>query len=110
MLKKLIEKVEQWADDRNLIAGSDSKSQVLKLASEVGELADSVNKGNECIDDIGDCLVVLTILAAQQGWTLKQCLKYAYNEIKDRQGVMHNGCWIKDTDPRYESVMQELAE
>lgn len=109
-MKKLIAKVEQWADERNLIAGSDSKSQSLKLMSEVGELADTVNKGGNPIDDIGDCLVVLTILAAQEGLTLKQCLEFAYNEIKDRQGVMHNGCWIKDTDPRYESIMQELAE
>lgn len=108
-MKKLIAKVEQWADDRNLIVGSDPKSQALKLMSEVGELSDSINKDDNCIDDIGDCLVVLTIIAAQQGLTLKQCLKYAYNEIKDRQGVMYNGSFIKDSDPRYESVMQELS-
>ena len=108
-MKKLIAKVEQWADERNLINGSDPKSQVLKLISEVGELADTINKGGDCTDDIGDCLVVLTILAAQEGLTLKECLGYAYQDIKDRKGVMYKGCFIKDTDPRYESVMQELA-
>ena len=108
-MKKLIEKVEQWADDRNLIDGSDSKSQVLKLMSEVGELADTINKGGDPIDDIGDCIVILNNIALQNGLTLKTCLKYTYNEIKDRKGVMYKGCFIKDTDPRYESVMQELA-
>lgn len=33
--------------------------------------------------------------------TLEGCFLAAYNEIKDRQGVMHNGVFIKSTDPRY---------
>lgn len=33
--------------------------------------------------------------------TLEGCFLAAYNEIKDRQGIMYNGVFIKDTDPRY---------
>lgn len=38
--------------------------------------------------------------------TLEGCFLAAYNEIKDRQGIMYNGVFIKDTDPRY----AELAD
>lgn len=33
--------------------------------------------------------------------TLEGCFLAAYNEIKDRQGIMYNGVFIKDTDTRY---------
>lgn len=97
----LINKVLDWADDRNLIEGSDSKSQCLKLMSEAGELADNINKQQDCKDDIGDCLVVLIILAAQQGYSIHSCLEHAYNDIKDRKGIMVNGVFIKESDPAY---------
>lgn len=109
-MNELIDKVTQWAHDRNLVLGSNTKTQCLKLISEVGELADNINKGNDCIDDIGDCLVVLTIIAAQNGHTLRECLKCAYNDIKDRRGVMYNGCFIKESDPSYQSVMRVLGK
>lgn len=37
------------------------------------------------------------------------CLTLAYEEIKDRKGVMYNGAFIKEADPRYAEVMQELG-
>jgi len=100
-MQGLINKVEKWAHDRNLINGSDSKTQMLKLISEIGELADNINKGRDCRDDIGDCLVVLTIIAAQQIITLEDCLSVAYNDIKDRNGILWNGVFIKETDNAY---------
>ena len=38
------------------------------------------------------------ILAKQYGWTLEECVEYAFNEIKDRKGKTVNGAFIKDTD------------
>jgi NTP pyrophosphatase (non-canonical NTP hydrolase) len=71
----------------------------LKLVSEVGELADNIAKGRDVKDDIGDCLVVLNNLAAMSGTTLNACLQVAYDDIKDRRGVMnHNGIFIKEAD------------
>ncbi len=46
-MKELIEKTSQWHHDRNLIDGATSKDQVLKLIQEVGELSDSVCKGED---------------------------------------------------------------
>ena len=64
-MNELIQKIEQWANDRNIIKGSKPIDQAMKLFSEFGELADNVGKGRDCRDDIGDVFVVLTIISAQ---------------------------------------------
>ena len=97
-LKDLIFMTVQWAHDRNLIHGSDVKSQCLKLVQEVGELSDSICKKRSPIDDIGDCLVVLTIIAEQSNLTLEECMRHAYNDIKDRKGKMVDGIFVKESD------------
>ena len=45
-LNELISKIEQWAEDRNIIKGSKPIDQAMKLFSEFGELADSIAKSN----------------------------------------------------------------
>ena len=89
----LIELTERWAADRQILTHSDAKAQALKLVSEVGELADAIIKNDEAgvIDGIGDCTVVLVILAKLAGMTLPVCLAAAYEEIKDRKGHMTPG-------------------
>ena len=171
-MKELILKVEQWAQDRNIINGCKPIDQAMKLFSEAGELADNIGKGRDIKDDVGDTLVVLTILAAQLGvtlseinfskleWadgsnkelvlvlfntlpdivgyahnaqffhiglfkraintlnaiagnhktTLEECLSVAYNDIKDRKGIMHNGVFIKDSDPVYDSIVKSIED
>ena len=66
-MNELIAKIEQWAEDRNIIKGSKPIDQAMKLFSEFGELADNVGKGRDRRDDIGDVFVVLTIMAKQLG-------------------------------------------
>ena len=95
---RLLSKVTEWAQDRNLIGGATSKDQCLKLIQEVGELSDSLCKGKSPIDDIGDCIVVLLIIAEQQGLSIQDCISHAYNDIKDRKGEMRNGVFIKEQD------------
>lgn len=67
-LNKLITNVQQWSIDRGLDK-ADSKKQMLKLYEEFGELASGLAKGNKEVvkDSIGDVVVVLIILAQQQG-------------------------------------------
>ena len=48
-------------------------------------------------DAIGDCVVVLTIMAALEGMTIEECINSAYNEIKSRTGEMKNGVFVKST-------------
>lgn len=94
----LVERVEQWHEDRNLILGSTDKDQVLKLMQELGELSDSICK-KECIsDDIGDMLVIMINICKRNFITLEDCLKTAYNDIKDRKGKMVDGVFVKEED------------
>jgi len=89
----------QWSEDRGIIKNSTDISQALKLVSEVGELADNINKGRDVKDDIGDCLVCLTNIAKIRGLTLVECWEVAYEDIKDRKGFMNsNGVFIKEGD------------
>ena len=91
--------IEQWAIDRGLHAADPSK-QMLKLMEEVGELAEGLAKNNpDAVKDaIGDAYVVLTILSMQLGMDIRQCVKMAYDEIKDRTGRMVNGVFVKESD------------
>ena len=81
-----------------LIEGSTDKDQVLKLSQELGELSDSVCKGRDIKDDIGDMLVVMINIAERNGVILSECLNKAWEDIKDRKGKMIDGVFVKESD------------
>lgn len=93
-------KIRAWASDRNLIEGSTPQSQMVKLMEEMGELASGAARGNQPLiaDSIGDCVVVLTILARQYNLSIEECINDAYNEIKDRKGKMVDGIFVKENE------------
>ncbi len=65
-MQELINKVEQWAEDRNFFCpknGATLNAQFKKLVEEVGELSGNLARGKYIKDDIGDCLVVCIIMA-----------------------------------------------
>ena len=97
-LIKNLHKIQQWHKDRNLIEGSDDKSQFAKLIQECGELSDSICKGKDIKDDIGDIIVVLINIAVRNNVTIDECVQVAYDDIKDRRGVMKDGVFIKEAD------------
>ncbi len=88
----------KWADEKGLLKAENAPRQMLKLMEEVGELAGAMakNKQGDIIDAIGDIQVVLIILSKQLGIDYKECLIYAYNEIKERKGKLINGVFVKD--------------
>lgn len=98
-------RIRQWAEDRNLIKGSTSVNQMLKLVEELGELAGSINKNRreDIADGIGDAVVVLTIIAAMHGLEIERCIDGAYQEIKDRRGKMIDGIFVKEQDLKSDS-------
>jgi NTP pyrophosphatase (non-canonical NTP hydrolase) len=103
--------IREWADQRGIYAKGDSKTQYIKLQEESGELAKALLKNDriEIVDAIGDMIVVLTNLAALEGLKVEDCIYSAYNVIKERQGKMVNGTFVKDghtvvtTSPIYNS-------
>lgn len=120
-MQELITKVEQWAEDRNLIQGSIPSKQIQKTAEELMELAVAVGKDEllaelrddmsysyyhrrlekvsvELADAVGDTLVTLLVVCKQLGLDIEDCLLVAYDQIKDRKGKMVNGKFVKETD------------
>lgn len=95
----ITDKIREWSIDRNLHE-ADPDKQALKLGEEFGELFEGLAKGNEELtkDAIGDIYVVLTILSQQLGFTIEECIEMAYGEIKDRDGRMIDGVFVKESD------------
>lgn len=105
-LDRTIFAIKEWHNDRNLILGSDDKTQFCKLISEVGELGDNIAKKADIRDDIGDIIVVLINIAERNGHTIEECVNVAYNDIKDRKGVMFEGVFIKSSDAAYPTAIE----
>ena len=104
-LLELHEATLKWSTDRGIIENGNVQTQTLKLMSEVGELADNVAKKKDIRDDIGDCVVVLTNIAALAGTTLEECWALAYKDIKDRKGFLNaNGTFVKSTNVRITAI------
>ena len=97
-LKNEFQSIRDWANQRGIYEKGDKKTQFLKLQEEVGELAKAILKNDEeeFIDAIGDCVVVLTNLAALGGINIEDCINSAYNIISKRKGSMINGTFVKD--------------
>ena len=74
-MEELVRLITQWHKDRNLIDGSDDKTQFAKLIQEAGELSDNICKERDISDDIGDMMVVLINIAERNELTLTQCLQ-----------------------------------
>jgi NTP pyrophosphatase (non-canonical NTP hydrolase) len=86
-MQELIELVEQWHIDRNLIDGATDKDQVMKLIQEVGELSDNVCKGKDVADDIGDIMVVLINIANETDYLWNTVLRSHITTSKTERGV-----------------------
>ena len=96
--KNYEELIGQSHRDRNLIDGSTDKDQYMKLIQEAGELSDSLCKGKDVRDDIGDMMVVLINIMVRNNLTIKECLSVAYDDIKNRKGKMIDGVFVKEGD------------
>lgn len=109
-MNELITKVLAWAEDRNILEGSTPKDQFIKAMSEFGELADALAKNNkdEVMDAVGDHLVCLINMCGILQIDIAECLQQAYDQIKDRKGVMFNGVFVKESDPSYERIKNHL--
>ncbi len=89
----------RWAEARKIIPNSTPQAQYLKAVSEMGELADAINKKDMAAikDAVGDTLVCLINMCALLDIDMIECLKGAYEEIKDRKGtLLPSGVFVKE--------------
>ena len=118
-IEELEQLIAKWAEDRNLIKGSNPIAQLSKTLEECGELLSALNaretydpevrghdideiatwyENNACEiqDAYGDILVTLIVGMQQLDMDIAEVLTIAYHEIKDRKGRMVNGLFIKE--------------
>ena len=100
--EELHEAIIQWAEDRNMIKPDrlTGLAQLAKVTEELGELSAGINKNDEdkTKDSLGDIMVTLIILAQDLNFDLLDCLRGAYNVIKNRKGKTINGVFVKESD------------
>lgn len=92
-------KVVQWGEARGIVQNATAMSQAIKTLEETTELLDAINKKNldEAKDAVGDIVVTLIMVCAVLDISLVDCLKGAYNEIKDRKGYLtKEGVFVKE--------------
>ena len=111
-LEKLVLK---WANDKGILEKATPMAQANKTLEEVNELLFAItmrdklninlitnesgvvfNSNDEIKDAFGDILVTIIIGAELQGLKLEDCLESVYNVIKNRNGKMVDGQFIKD--------------
>ena len=92
-------KVVQWGEARGIVQNATAMSQAIKTLEETTELIAAINKKNieETKDAVGDIVVTLIMVCAVLDINLVDCLKGAYNEIKDRKGYLtKEGVFVKE--------------
>lgn len=89
--------IEEWAKNKGILEKGTPEGQAMKTLEETLEFVKAVKEKNlpEIMDGIGDIVVTLIIQCKMQQITLEACLEYAYNQIKDRQGSMIDGKFVK---------------
>ncbi|SFF18523.1 hypothetical protein [Nitrosomonas sp. Nm166] len=95
-MNHLIQDVISWAEERNLISGSDHKTQTLKLISEAGKLSKSLNFKEDCRSNVGNCFIRLIVLSAMDEYNIEEFI--AQSDLSK----------IDDTHDSVSSFMYEL--
>ena len=116
--EELKTKVEEWADDKDLLHSENSEKQFMKFIEEVfefktefdylcriGQSSEEVYSDYEQIetqenmkDEMGDVFVTLIILCKQLDIDPVECLDMAYEKISKRHGKTINGLFVKEED------------
>ena len=92
-------KVIQWGEARQIVQNSTPFAQAMKTNEELKELFEAIEANDKVAmaDAYGDILVTLIMGCATADLNLVECLKGAYNEIKDRKGhLSKEGLFIKE--------------
>ena len=98
--ESLQDAIIQWGYARNIVSPKNTPKQFMKVTEELGELAEGINKDNQgqIKDSLGDILVTLIILSKDLDVDLLDCLRGAYDVIKDRTGKTVDGVFVKEED------------
>ena len=106
--EELKTKVEEWAEDKDLLHEENAEKQFMKFVEEVFEFKSEMDLihilgGNELNShdmmlEMGDIFVTLIVLCNQLGIDCVECLEMAYDKISKRKGKTVNGLFVKEED------------
>lgn len=110
--EELKTKVEEWADDKDLLHEENADKQFMKFIEEVFEFKREIDISNlrRLVGDnkdfisrdinleMGDIFVTLIILCKQLGIDCVECLQLAYDKISKRRGKTIDGTFVKEED------------
>lgn len=84
------------------------KDRVVLLSEKLTEFCFDAREG-DVYHTVFDAVVSqLKTIAIKSGTTLQECIQIAYDDIKDRKGLMHGGLFIKESDPVYASIVASI--
>lgn len=97
--------LEQWGHSKGILSQVEGQrkevalAQLSKTIEEVAEVLQGLNSWDpeEIIDAYGDVMVTLYMGMLEMGIEPMAALSAAWMEIKDRQGKMVNGVFVKGT-------------
>lgn len=107
----LLHCVELAANSPKVVGEEEGGAIILVI---LGKLGDSIAKNQVEVTShlLGHLAIALNYICEELldgEVTLTDAYASAYEEIKDRKGVMYNGVFIKSTDERFASVLIELG-
>lgn len=98
-LESVFNNIWWWFEDKGM---HDPVMQFCKVNEEVGELAREITRSTKdkdaIADAIGDSIITLIGMAHAYDLDASECVRKAYNIIKDRHGKVVNGSFVKDED------------
>jgi NTP pyrophosphatase (non-canonical NTP hydrolase) len=119
-MKKLSTLIQTWANENGI---TNESKQELKLIEELGELAKEINLGNKENQkgELGDCFVVLVVLAGirgeKLGFGLSECKMPDTNRYFETiiNTCLHDDCstaisWLKDLATHLGHDLEECAQ
>lgn len=91
-------RVRDWAREKGIGGPDNFYKQVEKLEEEVYEVALEIisQDYDKAKMELGDCLVVCTIIAMKLGSDVEECMGMAYEKIKNRKGKTEGGVFVKE--------------
>lgn len=77
-----IAEIISWAENKNLIHGSNVKNETLNLISSFGNLSAHVQNGTDVCKTIGDCVISLIIICRMKDVSLLSTMEFT-KDLKD---------------------------
>ena len=81
------------------------KNMVVDLGMSLNYFSRSENQLN-----LKNAVNELQTISAIYGYDLKECVQIAYNDIKDRKGILWNGVFVKESDLSYNACVEAYRE